>query len=94
MARASREPEQEKDSAKEEDADPGYVQYIGRSHVRKFTTADLAAVGIPDDDQAPLSWDKSNDWIIPRGEIPDSVYERAIQYDLELILVDAKGNRL
>jgi hypothetical protein len=74
--------------SKESQEQKGFVRYIGTAHVRSISQEDLHAVGLVD-----LVWNRANQWTIPRADIPDEVYERAVQSDVELILVNSRGDR-
>jgi hypothetical protein len=92
-SRADEHPESDKDQTKIDES-KGYVRYIGLSQVRSISQEDLDRAGINRKNLVDLSWDRSNNWTLLRAAIPDEVYERAIVPDLELILVDGKGNKI
>jgi len=72
----------------------GYVRYVGISHVRQITQEDLQKAGFSGASLVDLVWERSNSFTVPRSNIPDDVYERAIVPDMELVLVDGGGQRL
>lgn len=67
----------------------GYVRYVNTATERHIRPEDLWAVGFSKDrDLRLLSWTKDNHWTLPRADIPDDVYERAIVPDTDFVLVD------
>ena len=79
--------------SKESQEQKGFVRYIGTAHVRSISQEDLHAVGLAGTNLVDLVWNRANQWTIPRADIPDEVYERAVQSDVELILVNSRGDR-
>lgn len=71
--------------AEQEKSDRGYIQYVGSSHRRGLTREDFESVGVSD--QEDVYWDRGNDWRVPRGDLSDDAYNRAVRQDPELILV-------
>jgi hypothetical protein len=80
--------------SRESQENRGYVKYIGLSHRRQMSQEDLQQAGFSGTDLVDLVWERANSFTVPRADIPDGVYERAVAPDLELILVDEKGQRM
>lgn len=75
--------------AKDDKPDRGMVRYVGASTRRGLTVEDFESVGVTNQ-KADLWWDRSNRWAVPRADISDDAYERAIKPDPEFILVGGK----
>lgn len=70
-------------------ANRGYVRYVNTANERHIRPQDLAEIGFSKkDDLVLLSWTAENQWCVPRADIPDEVYERAIVPDNDFILVE------
>lgn len=85
--------EQEKPAAKSESVESrqhrGYVRYVNTANERHIMPGDLWNIGFSREDDLPtLSWTADNQWCVPRADIPDEVYERAIAPDRDFILVE------
>ena len=76
--------------SEESKAHRGYVRYVNTATIRRITPEDLAEVGIPVGDQKVLEWSAVNQWTVPRADITDAVYERAIEPDKDFILVEGE----
>lgn len=83
--------EQKKRESQESKENRGFVRYIGASDTRIISREDFEGVGI---NHETLVWDKNNQWTVRRSDVSDEAYERAIQPDMELVLVDSEGARL
>lgn len=69
---------------------PGYIKYVGASHVRGLTEEDFETVGVRG--QKAVWWRRENQWTVPRADLSDDAYNRAIKNDPELILVGGNGD--
>lgn len=69
----------------------GFVRYIGLADPRGITRDDLKAVNL----DAPMDywWSRENQFVIPRRDIPDDVYVRAIEPDPEFVLLAPDGSK-
>src|SRR3954469_13300400 len=77
--------------AKDDNVDRGTVRYVGGSTVRGLTVEDFENVGVTNQ-KADLWWNRANQWSVPRRDISDDAYERAIKSDPEFILVGGKDD--
>lgn len=83
--------EEEKADKTTDKPDRGYVQYVGASGRRGITLADMESVGVTGQ-KSDLWWTRENGWKVPRADISDEVYERALKPDPEMILVNGEGD--
>lgn len=69
----------------------GFVRYVNTATERHINPEDLWGIGFSRDrDLKSFSWIKSNNWCIPRADIPDDVYDRAIAPDNDFVLVEPR----
>lgn len=73
-----------KQESQESRENRGYVRYIGHSGTRQITRDDFATVGIEHD---TVTWNRENQYTVPRADISDEAYFRGIQHDREFVLV-------
>jgi hypothetical protein len=87
--RAEEADEVESDESVESREHRGFVRYVNTANERIIRPEDLWDIGFSRDAElVRLSWNQGNQWCIPRADIPDDVYERAVEPDNDFVLVE------
>lgn len=64
----------------------GVIRYIGGSHKRGLLVDDFRSIGVQDQDK-DVWWYRANQWAVPREDLTDDAYNRAVRGDPEFVLI-------